>query len=296
MTGDKRWLPLIGLGVLTLIWGYNWVVMKTALTFCGPFAFSAIRAVLGSGVLFLVVVFSGRSLSPGSFKGVLLLAFLQTTAFFGFSIGALVSGGAGKTVVLVYTMPFWILVLAWPLLGERMHGWQWLAAAFAFAGLICLFHPWETHPNLQSAVLACLAGLSWALAGVWNKYFRSRVRVDLIAINAWQLMLGAVPLGFIALFVETRAIQWTPYLMGAIAYNALLATAVAWTLWFFALQKMPAGLASLGTLAVPVLGVLAAWLHLGEVPAFWEAAGMTLILCGLAMLSGIGVLSARTSE
>jgi len=248
-------------------------------------------------------VSGGRLCRPGAFaripiRGSAFGAFADHGVFRVLYLGAgqrwaLVSGGAGKTAVLVYTMPFWLIVLAWPLLGERMRCGQWLAAGLAFAGLICLFHPWQTHPHLASTVLACLAGFSWALAGVWNKYFRSRVQVDLIALNAWQLMIGAVPLFLIAVFVESRPIAWTPYFMAAVAYNAVLATAVAWTLWFFALQKMPAGMAGLGTLATPVLGVLAAWLQLGEVPLFWEAVGMVMIFFGLAILSGIGVLAAR---
>ncbi|MBS3731892.1 MAG: DMT family transporter, partial [Desulfobacterales bacterium] len=119
---------------------------------------------------------------------------------------------------------------------------------------------------------------------------------DLLAANAWQLMAGAVPLILIAFFVESRAIEWTPYFIGAVAYNAVLATAVAWTLWFFALQEMPAGMAGLGTLTVPVLGVLAAWLQLGEVPGPWEGLGMVLIFCGLALLSGLGAIFYRSRQ
>lgn len=293
MAAGKKFLPIIGLGILAFIWGYNWVVMKTALAFCGPFAFGAIRAFSGGAILFIVAALLGRPLSVGSLPGFFLLALLQTTGFFGFSIWALVGGGAGKTVMLIYTMPFWILVLAWPLLGERIYRWQWMAVGFAFTGLICMFHPWQSHPHLFSTVLACLAGFSWALAGVWNKHFRARVRVDLIALNAWQLMAGAIPLVMIALFVESKPIDWTPYFIGALVYNAVLATAVCWTLWFFALQEMPAGIAGLGTLATPVLGVMAAWLQLGEVPVFWETVGMVLIFCGLAILCGIGAASAR---
>ncbi|MBS3754188.1 MAG: DMT family transporter [Desulfobacterales bacterium] len=296
MAHRNQWLPILGLVMLAFIWGYNWVIMKTALTFCGPFAFGAIRAVIGSMVLFFVAAVSGRSLQPGSWPAILLLALLQTTGFFGFSIWALVSGGAGKTVMLVYTMPFWLLLLAWPLLGERIHRWQAIAAGLAFCGLVFLFHPWKSHPYLASTVLASLAGLCWALAGVWNKYFRARVQVDLLAANAWQLMAGAVPLILIALFVESRAIEWTPYFIGAVAYNAVLATAVAWSLWFFALQEMPAGMAGLGTLTVPVLGVLAAWLQLGEVPGPWEGLGMVLIFCGLALLSGLGAIFYRSRQ
>lgn len=292
MIRDQK-LAVVGLIVLTLVWSYNWVVMKTAMDFCGPFAFASIRAVVASLVLFLVAAASGRPLSAVSVPGVLLLGVFQTTGFFGFAIWALVSGGAGKTSVLVYTMPFWILMLAWPFLGERMYGWQWLAVGLAFAGLVCLFHPWQTHPDLKSSVLACLAGLSWAVAGVWNKYFRLRVNVDIISLNAWQLLAGAVPLVFVAVFWEAGPIDWSLYLVGALAYNAVLATALSWTLWFFALQKMPAGAAGLGTLAVPVLSVFAAWIRLGEVPLFWEAVGMGLVFCGLAVLSGIGMAAAR---
>ncbi|MCF8024995.1 MAG: DMT family transporter [Desulfobacteraceae bacterium] len=296
MPAGKKWLPVIGLGILAFLWGYNWVVMKTALAFCGPFAFGSMRAIIGGAMLFLVAVFSGRSLALGSLPGVLLLGFLQTTGFFGFSIWALVSGGAGKTVMVIYTMPFWILLLARPLLGERIFKWQWLAVGFAFTGLVCLFHPWQTHPHLFSTILAALAGLSWALAGVWNKYFRGRVRVDLITVNAVQLMAGAVPLLLIAVFVESEPVTWTPYFIAALVYNAVLATALCWTIWFFVLQELPAGMAGLGTLATPVMGVLAAWLQLGEVPIFWEAVGMILIFLGLAVLCGIGAASARAKQ
>lgn len=293
MIAGKKLLPVIGLAILAFIWGYNWVVMKTALAFCGPFTFGAMRALIGGAILFLLAGFTGRPLSPGSLPGILLLALLQTTGFFGFSIWALVSGGAGKTVMLIYTMPFWILLMAWPLLGERIQRWQWLAVGFALAGLVCMFHPWHQHTHLFSTVLASLAGLTWALAGMWSKYFRSRVRVDLITINAWQLVAGAVPLLLIALFVESKPVTWTPYFIAALAYNAVLATAICWTIWFFILQELPAGMAGLGTLATPVLGVLAAWLQLGEVPILWEAVGMILIFAALTILCGIGIVSAR---
>lgn len=293
MTAKRKWLPALGLGILAFLWGYNWVVMKTALEFCGPFTFGAMRAIIGGAMLFMLAAFSGRQLTPGSVPGMLLLGFIQTTCFFGFSIWALVSGGAGKTVMVIYTMPFWILLLARFLLGERIFKWQWLAVAFAFTGLLCLFHPWQTHPHLLSTILAGLAGLSWALGGVWNKYLRARVKTDLISLNAMQLMAGALPLLLIAVFVESKPVIWTPYFIAALAYNAVLATAICWSIWFFVLQELPAGTAGLGTLATPVIGVLAAWLQLGEVPIFWEAVGMILIFCGLAILSGIGAAYSR---
>jgi drug/metabolite transporter (DMT)-like permease len=71
----------------------------------------------------------------------------------------------------------------------------------------------------------------------------------------------------------------------ALGYTAVLATGVAWMLFYYALRRMPAGMVALGTLATPVIGVLAAWLQLGERPAPLEATGMVLIGTALAMLA-----------
>jgi drug/metabolite transporter (DMT)-like permease len=285
MKYQSSWLSIVGLFFLAWIWGYNWVVMKVALRYIGPFAFAGIRALLGGGLLMLIVFVLRRPRAIGSFLGVLLLGLLQTTGFSGIIIWALVSGGAGKTAVLVYTMPMWLLILAWFFLGERLRGWQWPAVASAFVGLICLVHPWRQTAHLFSVSLAVLAALVWALSGVWNKCLRKRIEIDLLALTAWQLLLGGIPLFLLSLFVDVQPIHWTPYLIGALVYNVVFCSAAAWTLWFFALQELPAGIAGMGTLFTPVVGVLAAWLQLGEVPNIAEAGGMILVFFGLALLS-----------
>ena len=74
---------------------------------------------------------------------------------------ALNSAGAGKIAVLTYTMPFWLLLLAWGFLGERLRGAQWAAVGLAFAGLVLVISPWRIHGLLPS-VLTVAGGLSWA--------------------------------------------------------------------------------------------------------------------------------------
>jgi drug/metabolite transporter (DMT)-like permease len=78
--------------------------------------------------------------------------------------------------------------------------------------------------------------------------------------------------------------DWTPYFIGALAYNAILVMAVAWLLWHYALQELPVGISSMGTLFVPLIGILAAWAHLGEFPNVLEGVGMVSILTGLGIL------------
>ena len=76
-----------------------------------------------------------------------------------------------------------------------------------------------------------------------------------------------------------------PSFVWALAYNVLLANALAWFLWLYALRVLSAGSAGLGTLATPVVGVAAAWIQLAERPSPAEALGMALIVGALGIVT-----------
>jgi drug/metabolite transporter (DMT)-like permease len=126
-----RDMGALALALLALIWGYNWVVMKVGLQYAQPFTFSALRTLLGAVGLFALLLVLRRPLRPPPLRWTIAIGLLQTTGFVGLMMWALESGGAGKTSVLTYTMPFWLLLLAWAFLGERLRGVQWLAVALA---------------------------------------------------------------------------------------------------------------------------------------------------------------------
>jgi len=101
------------MAVLVLVWGYNWVVMKIALRYAAPFDFAALRTLGASSCLLLTVLL----MRPREFRmryprGTLLLGLFQTLCFVSLVNLALVHGGAGKSSVLVYSMPFWVALLA----------------------------------------------------------------------------------------------------------------------------------------------------------------------------------------
>jgi drug/metabolite transporter (DMT)-like permease len=282
---SPRTLAVLAMSVMSLIWGYNWVVMKQVVPYADPFDFSALRTLFGAATLFLVLLVRRRSLRIAAPARVAALGLLQTAAFTGLIQWALVSGGAGKTAVLVYTMPFWLIPLAWLFLGERVRGGQWGGIALAAAGLLLFLEPWIPHGNLLSQGLGLAGGLSWALSTLLAKRLRAAHDYDLLALTAWQMLFGALALCLVALWLPSRPIVAEPYFFAALAFNAVLATGLAWVLWLFVLGHLPASLAGLSSLGIPAIGVLAGWLELGEVPSRAELLGMLAIAAALAWLS-----------
>ena len=288
----RRDLGVLALVVLGPVWGYGWVVTKVALGYSPPLTFAALRAALSIPCLFLVLVVARRPLRPPAIGYTLVIGLLQTTAFVGLTVWALSSGGAGKVAVLTYTMPFWLLLLAWAFLGERLRGAQWLAVCVALAGLVLVVAPWRLHGLLSSA-LALAGGFAWAGSALVIKLLQRRRHVDILSLTTWQMVFGSLPLILVAALFHSGGPEWTAPFVGALAYTVLLANMLAWVLWLYALRALSAGTAGLGTLAIPVVGVVAAWLQLGERPDAVEAAGMVLIVGALAILAGRGIVDSR---
>lgn len=272
--------------LLSLLWGYNWVVMKYALLDAGPFQFGALRTFLGALCLMGVLVVFKKPLRPRELPTLILLGILQTCGFTGLIIWALVHGGAGKTAVLTYTMPFWVMVLAWPLLGEKIRGMQWVAVFASLFGLVLIFDPLHLGGDVFSMSLAVVAGVFWALAVILAKKLHHRVPdLDLVSLTAWQMFFGSLPLVVVAFWVEAPPIDWSPRLFAAIGFNAILCNALAWLLWLYALQRLAAGVASMTSMLAPLIGVLAAWVQLGEEPSISEIFGMGFIGLALVVIS-----------
>lgn len=290
-----HWRPAIALVVLSLAWGYTWVLTKQGLVYAPPFAFAAQRCVGGALALLLALKLLGRPIRPVAPAKTLGIALINVAAFLIFQTWALVEGGAGKTAVLNYTMPIWTLLMAWPFLGERIGGPQWLAAICALTGLTLIIEPWSMHTSLLSKFLGLMAAVSWAVGTILIKRLRSRCEVDLISLTAWQLLMGAVPLLLLALVVPDRSTVWSAPYIGILAFISIVSTALCWWLWIYILDRVPAWEASLSVLGTPVVALLSSRLLLGEEFHVTEVFGMLMIGVGLALLSLISWMASQRS-
>jgi drug/metabolite transporter (DMT)-like permease len=273
------------LAFLTLIWGGNWVVMKLALQSASPVILNVQRTWLATLVLFAVLLWRQGPLLPQSWVAVIVTGIFQTTINFGSTTMALAGGGAGRTSVLVFTMPFWTMLLAWPVLHERVRGYQWLAVACALAGMVLLVEPWQWHGELAPKLWAVLSGFGWAAGTIATKYFQRGQRFDALNFIAWQMLIGVLPLTVLPFVLDLPATQWSATYILLLLQIGAVSTALGFLLWIAILRWLPAGTASLNMFAIPVIALLSSMAVFGERLTRNEWIGIGCIGAGLAIIS-----------
>ena len=282
----RAWVVMAAMVVL---WGYSWVASKVALKHAGALDFTAIRVELGVLTLLGAMLWTGRSFRPRHWQALVFIGCIQTAGFLVLKAWALTEGAPGKTSVLVFIMPFWVLLLAWPVLHERIRGLQWLAVGLAAMGLVFVLEPWALHAPLFSNSLAILAGICWAIGAVYAKRLHNRIQVDPLSFTFWQMLIGLVLILAAQAVAPRQPIAWNAEFIVNAVFCGALASGTGWLMWLYVLQRLPAGTTSLATLAVPVIAALASWLQLGEQPGRFELAGMLLIGIALTLLSWLSI-------
>lgn len=282
-----------GIVVLSLFWGYTWVLAKQALDFAPPLTMTFMRVLGGALALFLALRLMRQPMSLPMARDVLLISFCQVVCFMLLQTLSLNYGAAGKTAVLVYTMPIWTLFLAWPLLGERVRGGQWLAVIGILIGLLLIIEPWHLQPDWFSNSLAIGAAICWAMGTVLVKKLRRHTRVSLLALTAWSNLIGCIPLGVIAAIANEAPVRWTPEFLVILSVLSLISTAFCWWLWTSILDRVPAWEASLLVLGTPVIAIICSRVLLDEAFSTFEIAGILLIGLGLCLLSIVSWLRER---
>jgi len=280
---SSRYLPVVALAALALIWGYSWVPGKLGVVNSSAFVFAALRAFPAYLILLALLPLSGRPLRPKAIGLTAALGVLQVAGFVGLITAALVTGGAGHTAMLANTWQFWLLILAWLLLDERLAGSQWLSVAIGLVGLVLIIEPWHLR-GVLSSLLTLAGAVCFAAGAVVGKVLRRRLEVELLSLTAWQGLLGSIPLVVAAVVFPGEGIQWSGTFIWSLIYSILLGTAVASIIWLYVLNALPANIAGIGTIGTPVVGVFASWLQLGEDLSPAEITGMLLVVLGLSLL------------
>lgn len=270
---------------LCFIWGTTWPLMKVALNEIPPLSMRAVAAALGAVTLYLLCLAMRRGLrlpSMKTFLHIVVAGTLNITGFSLFSAFAQLAAATSRVTIIAYTMPIWSVLLAWPFLGERPTRIQWIALGLCIAGLSSLIYPLTGSGVPLGLLLALGVGVSWAAGTVYVKW--AHIDLDPMALASWQMTIAFISLTASMYLVDGHLVLRGLTAGGAFAtaWTGVVGNGVAYALWFPAMKRLPAVTASLGVLAVPVVGIVQSYLILGEVPTAPDMIGFALIFVASA--------------
>jgi drug/metabolite transporter (DMT)-like permease len=275
------------LAIASVGWGLNFPIMKHLLTQWPPLSSRGLCGIVGAAALALVALARQQPLRVPRqlWLRLLLVSTLSIGGWVGFMGLALLWLNASEAAVLGISIPVWVAFLAWPILGERLSLLRAVALTTALGGIAVLI-----GGNGIDASIGKLPGILCALAGavcvglgtVLTKHFP--LAMPPLSLAAWQIGLGCVPITLVGLAVEhpqlaaLSAVGWA-----SMIYMTLIQFCLSYVCWFAALERLPAATASIGTLLVPVVGVLAAAAMLHEPLGQREIAALVFTLGGVAV-------------
>ena len=271
--------------VLGLAWGSTWVAMKIALEEIPPFSMRLGTSGLATLTLFAIAALQRRNLrvrNAAAAVHLVVAGSLNVASFTVLSAFAQLSTTTSRVAVLTYTMPIWAVLLARPVLGERLNITRGLALLLCVVGLSILISPLIGTSDLIGLALALATAVAWAVGTVYLKW--AHIDADPLAIAAWQVLVALV-LTAAGLFMVEGSPHLSlahPLAFWAMVYSGLVGSALAYLLWFEIVRRLPAMTASLGVLSAPVVGVIASVLVLGERPTVPDIIGFTLMLSAAA--------------
>jgi drug/metabolite transporter (DMT)-like permease len=270
--------------IMGFAWGINWLAARVILTVVEPWTMRAIGIGLGALTLFTVAYWRGGRLTIArdDWLKVVIAGTFNVVLFSVGSAFAQVYGTTSRAVVIAYTMPIWSALLARIVLKEQFSRVNLIAVVLCATGLAILIWPLWREGFPLGALLALGCAWSWAAGTIYQK--RARIAAPTLAVAAWQLLFGWLMLaaGMLAFEGLPHLSQLPVNIVGWIGYNGLIGMGLAYFLWFSVIDRLPAITASLGSLLVPVVGVTASMLVLGERPTIPDIIGFAAIFAAAA--------------
>ena len=270
--------------IMGFAWGFNWIATRIILTALPPWTMRTLGIGLGDLTLFAAATVTGVSLvvPRGERLKILVAAFFNVGIFNVCSAYAQVYGTTSRAVVIAYSMPIWSALLAHFVLKEKLNALKLFALALCAAGLAILIYPLARAGFPLGALLALGCAWAWAAGTVYLKW--AKLHTATLISAAWQLLFGWLMLAAGMLTFDGLP-QFSPlpaHVVVWIAYNGLIGMGLAYFLWFVVVDRLPTTTASLGSLLVPVVGVIGSAVIMGERPGLADIIGFACIFAAAA--------------
>ena len=278
---------IVFLAITSIGWGFNWPITKYLIGFLPPLTLRGTTGVIGASLLAILALLWGQSLRVprAQWPRLALAAILNVGCWMVLMGFALVFLPASEAALIAYTMPVWASILAWPILGERPNLLRVLSLVMAFAGMSAIL-----GGNGFAASLSKLPGIFMALGGAVGFAVGTvlakkwPLTLPPVSAAAWQIGIGCLPVaiaGFLFEKSDFAGLAGSGWLL--FGYSTLVQFCIAYVAWFAALARLPASVAAIGTMAVPVIGVAASATALHEPLGIGQIAALLFTLAGVAL-------------
>lgn len=281
-----------GFGAVLLLgvalgWGCNWLAMKIVLAEVPVLQFRAVTGVLGAVALMALGWLAGQSLRvPRAQWPILVVAALfNITSWFVLIGYGLTLMGAGHVAILSFTMPLWSMAIGVVLLDERLTVRRVSALTLGLVGVAALLsHDFAAiGASPLGAGLALLAAVNWAIGTQIQKTVQWRVPV--LPLAGWQMLIGIVPVAVLSVPLETFVYHEASWgVLAASVYLVAIPMVFCYYAWFTVVRIFPASVAAIGSLLVPVIGMVSTAIFLDEPFGWREIVAMVSIVGGVALV------------
>jgi len=269
-------------------WGLNWVVTKLLVADVSPLWLVAIRSTIALVVLLLLAAGTRSLVLPkrGDLPVVFNVALLHMSAYAILMTVGLMHVAAGRSIVLGFTTPLWVIPGAVLFLGERLTPMRAFGIVLGMAGLALLFNPaafdWSDGRALLGNGLLLLAAFFWAVSIL---HLRAHKWISTPwQLVFWEVLLATVVLVLVAFAFEgAPRIDWNTRIVLLFLYGGVFGVALAYWAMSMVNRSLPAITTSLGVLATPVVGVLGSVVFLGEPLSLSLVLALALIIGGIAI-------------
>lgn len=263
---------------ITAAWGACFVAIRWGLRDAPVLWFAALRALVAGAALIAVASARHRPRPRGrrTWGLIGLLAVTNVSIAFAAMFAGVEGLATGTAAVLANAQPLLILLPAWWFYGERVTARTVAALGVGFGGLLLVAVPGGGGSGAWLSILAAVAITAGTLLS------RQLAGTDVLQAAGWHFLVGGALLAGVAGFVDgVPRIDWTPRFVLALAFLALVGTALAFWAWFTETLRSPLAQLAAWTFLTPVFGVAFGILVAREFPAGWTAAGLLLVLASL---------------
>jgi len=264
--------------IAPVAWGSTYYVTREYLPGDAALWGGVFRA-LPAGLILLLIC---RRLPRGSWwwKS-LVLGTLNIGAFFAlvYAVAQLLPSSIAATTMAVSAGV--LMLLAWPLLGERPKRWPLIGAALGFLGVAIMVFDGQSKISMLGILLSLTAmgisSLGFILAKKWSS------GQPIVDTTAWQLVAGGLLLLPFAWLIQGPPPALDRQAVLGFGYLSVVATAIAFLAWFSGLRHLPSGTVGLLGLLNPVAGVILGTLLAAESLGIQSLGGMALVLSGVLL-------------